>query len=49
MIWEPKEGSGLELVFEHLISYCDSPQSDWQLSVPPNTPPSSRTMAPLLT
>jgi len=34
----------------HVISYCEAPQSDWQGSVPPDTPPSSRfTVAPWLT
>jgi len=33
-----------------VISYCPAPQSDLQLSVPPDTPPSSPfTVAPLLT
>jgi hypothetical protein len=33
----------------HVSSYCPLAQSDEQLSVPPLTPPSGRTVAPLLT
>lgn len=32
-----------------VISYSEGPQSERQLSVPPDTPPFGRTVAPLLT
>ena len=49
MIWQPRDVSGAALVLEQVISYCEPLQSGWQLSVPPETPPSSRMVAPLLT
>lgn len=49
MTVQPSEGSGLALVSMHVISYWEAPQIEVQLSVPPDTPPSGRTVAPLLT
>lgn len=50
MTWQPSAGSGPAFVSMHVISYCPVPQSDWQLSVPPDTPPSlAFTVAPLPT
>jgi hypothetical protein len=46
MTWQASEESGGPETFRHVISYCDAPHSDWQLSVPPDTPPSSRIVAP---
>jgi hypothetical protein len=49
MTSHPREGSGLGAAPMQVISYCEGPQREWQLSVPPDTPPSGRTVAPLLT
>ncbi len=49
MTWQPSEGSRLEAALMHVISYCEEPQTEVQLSVPPVTPPSRFTVAPLLT
>jgi hypothetical protein len=32
-----------------VISYCEELRREWQLSVPPDTAPSTLTVAPLLT
>jgi hypothetical protein len=59
MTWQPRELSGLGIsqsggtpgggTQEHVIWNCEALQSGWQFSVPPCTPPSGRTVAPLLT
>jgi hypothetical protein len=49
MALQPSDGSGAALVSMQVISYWDAPQSELQVSVPPDTPPSGRMVAPLLT
>jgi hypothetical protein len=50
MTVHPSDGSGLALgASMQESSYWESPQSDVHVSVPFTTPPSARTVAPLLT
>ena len=49
MTVQPSDGSGVALVSMQVISYWEAPQIEVQVSVPPDTPPSGRTVAPLLT
>jgi hypothetical protein len=50
MTLQPSEELGPGPGPKQVIPYCDVPQSGWQLSDPPETPPSlAFTVAPLLT
>jgi hypothetical protein len=54
MTLHPSDGSGSGIDVDapplvHVSSYRDGSHVDVQVSVPPDTPPSGRTVAPLLT